>query len=128
MLLHEDEDFMLVHTIFKDSWTWRDFYMSLAADDAIINKADGRAIYRVLDMTATRYVPAGAVQHFCRVRHKWLEGSSGLTVFVTTHPVVRALLKTLSRSFPRIRPYLRQASSVEEAYNLIERLTSNELI
>jgi hypothetical protein len=128
MLLHEDEDFLLVHAIYHDPWTWRDFYLSLAADDAITRKAEGRTIYRVLDLSATRFVPPGAVRHLRRVRHKWTQGSSGLTVLVTTHPLLRAVVRTLSRMFPRLRPYLRHAASVEEAYSLIERLTSNELM
>ncbi len=128
MLLHEDEDFLLVHTIFQDPWTWRDFYLSQAADDAITRKADGRAIYRVMDLTTTRFVPPRAINHFRRIRHKWLRDSSGLTVFVTTHPLLRAVGQTLSRMFPHSRPNLRHAATVEEAYALIERLTRDEIM
>jgi hypothetical protein len=128
MLLHEDEDFILVHTIFKDTRTGRDFDLSLGADDAITRKANGRTIYRVLDLTATRFVPPAAIQHFRRARHKWTQGSSSLTMLVTTHPLLCALVKTLYRMFPRLRPHLRHAATLEEAYSLIERLTTDELI
>jgi hypothetical protein len=128
MLLHENDDFLIVHTVYHDPWTWRDFYLSLDADDAITGKANGRTIFRVVDLTATRFVPPGAIRHFRRVRHKWMRQSAGLTVFVTTHPLLCAVGKTMSRLFPRTRPNLRHAATLEEAYSLIERLTTDEII
>jgi hypothetical protein len=128
MLLHEGEEFILVHAIYHEPWTWRDFYLSLEADDAITRKANGRTIYRVLDMTAVRFVPPGAIRHFRQVRHNWMQGSSNLTVLVSTHPLLHALTRTLCHLSPRLRPYLRHAATLEEAYSLIERLTTDEII
>jgi len=128
MLLYDDDDFMIVHTIYTDPWTWRDFYRALARDRAMVRQANGRTVYRVIDFTETRHVPPGALQHFRRARRVLFGNPSVTTFFVAAHPVMRALTQTISRLYPRYRPHARGAASVEEAYALIERLTTSEML
>jgi hypothetical protein len=128
MLLYDDDDFLIVHTIYTDPWTWGDFYRALARDQAITRQANGRTVYRVIDFTETKHVPPGALQHFRRARRFLFGDPSVTTLFVATHPVMRALTQTISRMYPRYRTHARSAPSVEEAYALIERLTTSEML
>jgi len=126
-LLFEDEEILILYCAYHDPWTWGDFHAGLARDRELTRHASGRAVYRVVDLSATQGVPPGAVRHFSQAAGEFMRGS-GITVFVTANPVLRALGKTMTRLFPRTYPRVRHAADLHEASALIERLTSGELI
>ncbi len=125
--LFEDEQMLILYGIYTDPWTWDDFDASLQYDRELTRSAGGRAVYRVLDLTQTHFVPPGATRHL-RLAAEQFAHANHLTILVATDPLLRAMGTLMMRLFPRSLSYMRHAAKIEEASALIERLTRNELI
>jgi|FLYN01.1.fsa_nt_gi hypothetical protein len=128
MLAHEDERKIILHEEYHDPWSWDDFYAALDQERAITRTANGRTVYRVVDLRGTTFVPPGAIQHFRRASERLVQNPSpfGMTVYVTTDPFVRALGNLLRSRFPQAGRNIRRAATLPEAYLLIQRLSRDE--
>lgn len=130
MLIHQSDEMLIVHSIYHDPWTWHDFYGAMSQDRRITRSADGRTVYRVMDMSETRFIPSGIVGHFGRMFRRFAHTRSPFetTVLVTSNPYLHTLGRILCRFYPKAALHMRHVPTVPEAYVLIKRLSGEEVL
>jgi len=130
VLIHVDDEMVIIHSVYSDPWTWDDFYNAFSREEHITRTAGGRTIYRVLDLTQTRFVPSGLFQHFRKMARRLAQAKSPYetTVIVTTNPHVLAVGTILNRLFPKAALHIRHAATVPDAYILIQRLSGDSVL
>ncbi len=130
MLIHESEDMLIVHSIYHDPWTWKDFHKALRKDRRLTRAADGRTVYRVMDLSETGFFPAGIVRHFGNMFRRLARTASPFetTVLVTSNPYLYTLSRILCRYYPKAALHVRHVPTLLEAYVLIRRLSSDSVL
>jgi hypothetical protein len=130
LLIHQNDDMLIVHSVYSHSWTWNDFYQALSREERLTRSANGRTVYRVLDFSETRYIPAGIVRHYGKMFRRIARPRSPFdtTVLVTSNEYVYTLGRILCRFYPKAALHIRHVPTVPEAYVLIKRLSSDGVL
>lgn len=121
----EDKAHTIQRYVYAGYWTWDEVYVALEEGlrqlDTIDHLADA-----IVDMSATNYVPSGAMLHLKRVFN--IGGShpnySGLTVFLNAEGYVRAMHSIVAELYPESAHNIEFlfAHSDEEAFEVLAAL------
>ncbi|MEO0564137.1 MAG: hypothetical protein AAF125_18675 [Chloroflexota bacterium] len=103
----------------NEGWTTEAFVESVDLIAEMMKAASPAAIYLITDMSRTRIVPKDVIRRGRSIFLKQ-QPNMALCVIVGMHPLAMYIYEASAPLMPRLRPLMRLANTVDEAYMTIE--------
>ncbi|MFQ3566133.1 MAG: hypothetical protein SNJ59_03965 [Aggregatilineales bacterium] len=123
-MLWDDAEKSILRFEYQGKWMWEEVESAMKQANAELTTVQHR-VDTIHDLTGSSGLPSNALSHASSLsRH--IPAQAGISVVTGSSTLINTLLSVFSKVYPQFGSRYKNASTLEEAYALIERSRASE--